>query len=52
MIRHLIADHIGWFKESTENGKMATVEDLMRLKGETVQKGRINMDGDIEYDPQ
>ncbi|KAF9432581.1 hypothetical protein BGZ76_010595 [Entomortierella beljakovae] len=31
--RHLIADHLGWFK----NGGV-TVEDLVKEKGETVQK--------------
>ncbi|WWC63300.1 uncharacterized protein I303_105900 [Kwoniella dejecticola CBS 10117] len=48
--RHLIADHIGWFKESLEDGKLKTVEDLLRAKGEKIKKGRINMDGDIEYE--
>ncbi|WWC90708.1 uncharacterized protein L201_005645 [Kwoniella dendrophila CBS 6074] len=48
--RHLIADHIGWFKESLEGGKLKTVEDLLRAKGEKIRKGRINMDGDIEYE--
>lgn len=31
--RHLIADHLGWFK----NGGV-TVEDLVKERGETVQK--------------
>lgn len=73
--RHLIADHLGWFKvgpadphsgraerqgyrsheliphqESTEEGTLRTVEDLLRAKGETVRTGRVNFDGDIEYD--
>jgi protein import protein ZIM17 len=26
------------------------VEDLLRAKGEKIRKGRVNMDGDIEYD--
>ncbi|TRM65428.1 DNL zinc finger-domain-containing protein [Schizophyllum amplum] len=47
--RHLIADHLGWFKESTEDGKMRTVEDLLKAKGETVQRGSVTPDGDIEY---
>ncbi|ORX38514.1 DNL zinc finger-domain-containing protein [Kockovaella imperatae] len=67
--RHLIADHIGWFKvsqsphrcfrwkmtnhyvlqESTEEGKLKTVEDLLRAKGEKIKKGKVNFDGDIEY---
>ncbi|TXT08595.1 hypothetical protein VHUM_02723 [Vanrija humicola] len=49
--RHLIADHLGWFKEVTDGGKLKTVEDLVREKGEKVTKGRVNMDGDIEYAP-
>ncbi|KAK1927261.1 DNL zinc finger-domain-containing protein [Papiliotrema laurentii] len=49
--RHLIADHIGWFKESTEEGTLRTVEDLLRARGEAIQKGRVNFDGDIEYEP-
>ncbi|WVF72799.1 hypothetical protein IAT40_007617 [Kwoniella sp. CBS 6097] len=48
--RHLIADHIGWFKESTEEGKLKTVEDLLAAKGEKIRKGRVNFDGDIEYE--
>ncbi|ORY35577.1 DNL zinc finger-domain-containing protein [Naematelia encephala] len=48
--RHLIADHLGWFKESTEEGKLKTIEDLLRAKGEKVRKGRIGMDGDIEIE--
>ncbi|WVR07492.1 hypothetical protein IAU60_004534 [Kwoniella sp. DSM 27419] len=48
--RHLIADHIGWFKESLEGGKLKTVEDLLAAKGEKIRKGRVNFDGDIEYE--
>ncbi|KAG6828734.1 hypothetical protein H0H92_006922 [Tricholoma furcatifolium] len=47
--RHLIADHLGWFKESTEEGKLKTVEDLLRARGETVRRGRIDAGGVIEY---
>jgi protein import protein ZIM17 len=39
-------------QESTEAGTLKTVEDLLRAKGETIKKGRVNMDGDIEYDPE
>lgn len=49
--RHLIADHIGWFKESTEDGKLKTVEDLLKARGEQVKRGRMDLDGDIEYYP-
>ena len=48
-IRHLIADHLGWFKESTQDGKLRTIEDLWKAKGEKVQRGRLNVDGTVEY---
>lgn len=48
-IRHLIADHLGWFKESTQDGKLRTVEDLLKAKGEKVQRGRLDVDGTVEY---
>jgi protein import protein ZIM17 len=41
-IRHLIADHLGWFKDSTEDGKLRTVEDLLKAKGEAVKRGKID----------
>lgn len=49
IVRHLIADHIGWFKESTEDGKLKTVEDLLRARGESIQRGKVDSDGVIEY---
>ena len=39
--RHLIADHLGWFKELTDNGKNPTLEELMKAKGEKI---RTNLD--------
>jgi len=47
--RHLIADHIGWFKESTFGGQLKTVEDLMRAKGEKVTRGQLGPEGVIEF---
>ncbi|KAF5383826.1 hypothetical protein D9615_003838 [Tricholomella constricta] len=47
--RHLIADHLGWFKDSTKEGKLRTVEDILRDRGETVRRGTIDADGVIEY---
>ncbi|KAH7105918.1 DNL zinc finger-domain-containing protein [Auriculariales sp. MPI-PUGE-AT-0066] len=50
--RHLIADHKGWFKETdgTGGGSLKTVEDLLRAKGEHVDRGRIDVEnGTIEY---
>jgi len=49
--RHLIADHLGWFKdqEGTQGGKLRTIEDFMREKGEKVRMGKMNADGVVEY---
>ncbi|KAF9448934.1 zf-DNL-domain-containing protein, partial [Macrolepiota fuliginosa MF-IS2] len=47
--RHLIADHLGWFKESTEDGKLRTVEDLLKAKGEAVKRGKVDPSGTIEF---
>ncbi|KZV92029.1 zf-DNL-domain-containing protein, partial [Exidia glandulosa HHB12029] len=50
--RHLIADHLGWFKETegTSGGKLRTVEDLLRARGESVDRGRIDVEsGVLEY---
>lgn len=50
--RHLIADHIGWFKESTQDGTYKTVEDLLQAKGELVRRGNVYDDGTIEILPE
>ncbi|KDR67642.1 hypothetical protein GALMADRAFT_79657 [Galerina marginata CBS 339.88] len=47
--RHLIADHLGWFKEATKGGKLVTIEDILREKGEKIQKGVISSSGNVEY---
>ena len=47
--RHLIADHLGWFKESTEDGKLRTIEELLKAKGEKVRRGKLDIDGTVEY---
>ncbi|EGN95139.1 hypothetical protein SERLA73DRAFT_113923 [Serpula lacrymans var. lacrymans S7.3] len=47
--RHLIADHLGWFKDSTEEGKLKTVEDILRSRGEQVRRGRLDAGGVVEY---
>ncbi|KAH7920525.1 zf-DNL-domain-containing protein [Leucogyrophana mollusca] len=47
--RHLIADHLGWFKDSTEEGKLRTVEDILRARGEKVRRGRLDAGGVVEY---
>ena len=48
---HLIADHLGWFNESTQNGIFKTVEDVLRAKGEHVHRGNVYDDGSIEILP-
>ena len=50
---HLIADHLGWFKEVTAEGQQRTIEDIMRAKGETVRRGHIDSNGGtVEYAPK
>jgi protein import protein ZIM17 len=48
--RHLIADHLGWFKDDdlTQGGKYKNVEDLLRAKGELVKRGHVYEDGKDE----
>lgn len=33
-----------------EDGKLKTIEDLLRAKGEKIRKGRVTLDGTIEYE--
>ena len=49
--RHLIADHLGWFKttDGTSDGSLKTIEDIMRSKGEKVSRGRLDHDGVVEF---
>jgi protein import protein ZIM17 len=48
-IRHLIADNLGWFKDSMEEGNLRNVEDILRVRGESVQKGTLDMNGVVEF---
>lgn len=48
MRRHLIADHLGWFKESTGDGAHRTIEQLLASRGEKVRRGKKYDDGTIE----
>lgn len=55
--RHLIADHLGWFEDSTGQGKMRTVEDILAAKGEKVRRGVLqpslgNLTQTVEYVPE
>ena len=47
--RHLIPDHLGWFKFDTEDGNNPTVEDILRSKGEKVRRGSLGTGGVVEY---
>ena len=38
-----IADHLGWFKESTQDGKLC--EGSLKAKGEKVRRGKLDLDG-------
>ncbi|KAF9479576.1 zf-DNL-domain-containing protein [Pholiota conissans] len=47
--RHLIADHLGWFSHATQDGKLPRIEDILREKGEKVQRGIVMEGGDISF---
>lgn len=40
---HLIADNLHWFKDSTDEGRLKTVEDILRARGEKVRKGEMKI---------
>jgi len=42
----LIADHLGWFKDSTGQGKFKTIEEMMAVRGEAVGRGQGLVDDD------
>ncbi|MCJ1309672.1 hypothetical protein MMC25_003332 [Agyrium rufum] len=42
--RHVISDHLRIFADED-----LTIEDILQKKGETVQRGRIGTEGDIEF---
>ncbi|KAF9219739.1 zf-DNL-domain-containing protein [Gyrodon lividus] len=46
--RHLIADNLGWFEDGTEDGRLRTIEDILRVRGEHVRKGKVDADGVVE----
>jgi protein import protein ZIM17 len=43
MNRHLIADHLSWFTESTSDPK--TIEQMIEAKGGKVKRGVSYVDG-------
>lgn len=51
--RHLIADNLDWFKDTAGTGadgrQNRNIEDIMREKGESVQRGAIKEGGALEF---
>jgi hypothetical protein len=41
--RHLIADNLSWFKDSTDGGRLRTVEDLVKERGEKIRRGELKI---------
>ncbi|KAI5997624.1 zf-DNL-domain-containing protein, partial [Pisolithus orientalis] len=47
---HLIADNLGWFKDTMEARKLKNIEDILRTHGENICKVKLDsIDGDIEF---
>ena len=40
--------HLGSFKESKQGGKLRSIEELLKAKGEKVWRGKLDLDGTVE----
>ncbi|KAG8776996.1 hypothetical protein FRC12_000594 [Ceratobasidium sp. 428] len=51
--RHLIADNLDWFKDTagrgTDGKQNRNIEDILRQRGERVQRGAIKEGGALEF---
>jgi protein import protein ZIM17 len=42
-------DRLGWFKETTTDGKLWTIEEILHARGERIARGCLDAGGVVEY---